>query len=476
MGCETQTDPRILVAIASYGTANREYLQRVIKEYRAMSFKVHVVVLSNQPQDAVPEVEVVIVDLRGKNPHSLPFSHRRVFGERLNDYDLFIYAEDDHLITERNIRAFLEVSRVLAEDEIAGFLQFEHAADGSMHYPGIHGHFHWDPGSVRVRGEYVFAQLTNEHSACYILTQKQLKRAIDSGGFLVEPHTANYNLRESAATDPYTQCGLHKLICISHLSSFLVHHLPNKYVCINLGIGEGELRRQVDSLLKIGQSGYRPTPFFARQTKVSGAWYSKVYYEPIQREVISAIPSGARNVLSIGCGWGAVEGRLAEQGLRVVAIPLDPVIGGAAEAKGVEVINGDVGTVRNLLANEQFDCVLFLNILHLVQDPVGLLRFFRSALSERAQVIVQTPNFLRASIVWRIVTRDPRFDGLGHYERTGAHFSSRLKVRRWLTQAGLVPEETVGVVKPRFQRISRSLLGLADSILADEFITVATCA
>jgi 2-polyprenyl-3-methyl-5-hydroxy-6-metoxy-1,4-benzoquinol methylase len=474
MGCETTTDPRILVAIASYGTANTKYLRRAIQEYRAMSFDVHVVVLSNRRPEAIPDVEVVIVDLRGKDPRSLPFSHRRLFAERLNGYDLFIYTEDDQLITESNIRAFLDLLTVLAEDEVAGFLRFEHAADGGMHYPDIHGHFHWDPGSVHVRGEYVFAQLTNEHSGCYVLTQKQLKQAIDSGGFLVEPHTGKYNLCESAATDPYTQCGFRKLICISHLSSFRVHHLPNKYVCINLGIGEAELRRQVTSLLKIGRSKHRPTSFFAAQMKLPSAWYSKAYDERIRKEVVSAIPSGARSVLSIGCGSGAVEGWLAEQGLRVVAIPLDPVIAGAAEAKGVEVLNGDVGTVRNLLTNQRFDCLLLLNILHLVKDPVGLLRFFRSVLSDGAQVIVQTPNFLRASILWRIVTRDPRFDGVGSYERTGAHFSTRLKVRRWLTQAGLAPEGTVGVVKPRFHGISRSLLGLADSFLADEFITVAT--
>jgi 2-polyprenyl-3-methyl-5-hydroxy-6-metoxy-1,4-benzoquinol methylase len=475
MSCESTTDPRILVAIASYGSANREYLLRVVNEYRAMPFDVDVIIVSNQPQDAIPDVEVVIVDLRGKDPYSLPFSHRRLLAERLNGYDLFIYAEDDHLITERNIRAFVDISRVLAEDEIAGLLRFEYAADGSMHYPDIHGHFHWDPGSVSVRGEYVFAQLTNAHSGCYILTQKQLKQAIESGGFLVEPHTGKYDLRESAATDPYTQCGFRKVICISQISSFLVHHLPNKYVRINLGIGEAELRRQVDLLLEIASTGHCPPSFFAAQAKMATAWYAKPYYDRLVNEVMLAIPRGARSVLSVGCGWGAVEGHLAEQGLRVVAVPLDAVIAGAAEAKGVEIIKGDFRAVRDSLAKERFDCVLFLNILHLVEDPVGLLRFVRDKLSPRAHVIVQTPNFLQPSVIWKIITRDPRFDGLGHYERSGAHFSSPLKVRSWLKRAGLVPEDTVRVVKPRFRRISRSLLGLADSILADEFVTVATC-
>lgn len=463
------------MAVASYGTANKQYLVRVLNEYRTMRcFDVQVVVLSNQPQDGIPDAEVRLIDLRGKNPYSLPFSHRQLFAERADCYDLFVYSEDDHLITEANIKAFLDTMIVLAEDELAGFLQFEDGPDGRRHYPGIHGHFHWDPRSVCVRGDYVFARLTNEHSACYILTQRQLKQAITSRGFLVAPHETKYNLRESAATDPYTQCGFRKLICISHLTGFLVHHLPNAYVRINFGIGEAELRRQLDALLQIGQNGCGTPSFFDVQMKTSNAWYSKAYYEPVRKEVISAIPCGVRTVLSIGCGWGAVESCLAEQGLRVVAVPLDSVIASVATAKGVEVVNGDPGTVREKLAGKKFDCLLLLNILHVIEDPVGLLRSFRDLLSERAKVVIQTPNFLRVSIVWRILTRDPRFAGLGRYERTGSHFSSRRNLNRWLREAGLSPGQTVGVGTSQFQRVSRSLLGLADGILTNEFVTVAT--
>ena len=34
---------------------------------------------------------------------------------------------------------------------------------------------------------------------------------------------------ETAATDPYTSCGLRKMICISHLEQFLIHHMSNRY-------------------------------------------------------------------------------------------------------------------------------------------------------------------------------------------------------------------------------------------------------
>ena len=45
---------RVLVALASYGTSNDEYLARLIEEYRSMSFQVDIVVLSNIPKQLGP--------------------------------------------------------------------------------------------------------------------------------------------------------------------------------------------------------------------------------------------------------------------------------------------------------------------------------------------------------------------------------------------------------------------------------------
>ena len=120
---------RILVAIASYGTKNLKYLQALLTEYRRMPFEVDVVVLSNEPKELGEDVEV-LVGLPTRNPRSLPFGHKALFAERAKDYDLFIYSEDDTLITERNIRAFLDAIGVLPAHEIAGFLRVRNRAPG----------------------------------------------------------------------------------------------------------------------------------------------------------------------------------------------------------------------------------------------------------------------------------------------------------------------------------------------------------
>ena len=225
-----RTVMKILVAIANFGTKNAMYLEKLLDEYRSMArFSVDIVVFSNIPKDLGPDVEV-IVGLPTKDPWSLPFGHKALFAERMQQYDLFIYSEDDTLITERNIDAFVKMTKILPEKYIAGFLRYEISEKGRKYYNDFHNHFHWDPNSVLTIGEYIFAYYTNEHSACFILTQGQLQKAINSGGFLLPPRKGRYDMLVTAATDPYTQCGLKKLICISHLDDFCIHHLPNVYI------------------------------------------------------------------------------------------------------------------------------------------------------------------------------------------------------------------------------------------------------
>ena len=147
------------------------------------SFHVDIVVLSNLKKQLGPDIEV-LVGLPNRDPWSLPFSHKKVFAERLQKYDIFVYSEDDILITEKHINAFLKVSAALHDDEIPGFIRIEKSSDGAINYPDFHAHFHWNVASVRSRGEYTLAHFTNEHAACYVLTRYQLSQAIEFGRLL----------------------------------------------------------------------------------------------------------------------------------------------------------------------------------------------------------------------------------------------------------------------------------------------------
>jgi 2-polyprenyl-3-methyl-5-hydroxy-6-metoxy-1,4-benzoquinol methylase len=499
MSGSTKSVPTVLAVIASWGRSNDQYLALLINEYSTMqSFKVHVVVLSNVEREVPEGVELLVVDPNSrklslfsyaaaavqypwllreqyrewKRHLDFPFAHKQILADRVDDYDLFVYSEDDTLITEKNLLAFQRVSSALPSDEIPGFLRYEYFPDGTRNYPEIHGIFHWDPASVRSRSGYTLAFFTNEHSACYVLTRGQLQRAIDSGGYLVGPHAEMYDLLCTAATDPYTQCGLQKFICISHLEDFLIHHLPNKYVGTRFGVGDAELWRQVGVLLWIGGNGNGAASLFQTTSKFEYGIYSKDYYEPIHSELIAAIPSGTRTVLSIGCGWGATERSLAAKGMQVVAVPLDPVIPGGAQAEGIELVNGSLAEAREKLTARRFDCLLLSNVLHLVPDPVQVLSSFSSLLSPEGISVAVVPNTSRLGSRGKVI-RSKQGIGKKVHEGTEVHACSRKVIGNWFKDAGMPVETFIDLLGPRARKYSYIAAGLADSWIASEFVVIA---
>jgi hypothetical protein len=238
---------KILAAIANYGPFRLGCLDRMIDTLQRMSYRVDIVIHSDRHKE-VPDGVTLAVGLPGEDPCSLPFAHKHLFAERQDEYDLFLYSEDDIHIREDNVAAFLEATEVLPDDEIAGLFRYELDAKGNRFYPDAHDPFAWVPSSVRTRGRFTFATFSNYHSGCYLLTRRQLARAIRSGGYLVPVGARWCGLRVTAATDPYRQCGMARHLCISHLDRFLVHHIPNNYVG-QLGTADATFRQEIRALL-----------------------------------------------------------------------------------------------------------------------------------------------------------------------------------------------------------------------------------
>lgn len=215
---------KIKVAIANYGDSQLEYLRRVIAEFR--SYRRHeadVMVYTTVP------VEYPHVMYPPSIGTHLPYTSRRDMILALGEYDLFIYNENDHLITEDNIEAFLEHSRTLQEGQVSGFIQYEVNPAGRKILVALNPYF--GKTLAEVDGSENF-RVGNMHQGCWVLLRKDLDHAIKSCGFVGHPHSGPYGELEQGAGDPYTQCGLKKLLPTDYklCERLLIHHLPNKYV------------------------------------------------------------------------------------------------------------------------------------------------------------------------------------------------------------------------------------------------------
>lgn len=212
---------RIKVAIANFGESQLEFLAEVLREFR--SFQRHAVditVYTTVPVDAPHKI------LDGAIGYGLPFACREDMAASINDYDLFLYDENDMLITEENIDAFVECQSTLPPNQICGFYRYE-LNNGMKLLLDLNPFW----GKV-VQNIYDHAfTVGNQHQGCWLLTRAQLQHCIDSGNFLVPPHVRPYGMLEQGASDPYTNCGLEKVLPreLALLEKLQIRHLPLKY-------------------------------------------------------------------------------------------------------------------------------------------------------------------------------------------------------------------------------------------------------
>ena len=382
---------RILVAIANYGFKQMECLSMLIGEYQSMPCEIDLVVLTDVHKIFNSDIEVSI-GLPTKNPWSLPFGHKRIFAERMANYDLFIYSEDDILITWKNIESFLELTGVLPDGYISGFLRYEVLSNGTKWYPDFLGPYHWFPKSLKKIGRHSFAEFSNLHSACYMLTRHQLQRVISSGKYLVEPHQGRYDLLCSAATDPYTQCGLKKVICISQIDDMLVHHLSNRYAG-QLGINQSDFEIQVSSMLSTEYDSKSQDDLFIPTKEINHIRWDKVYFDKADQKLLSLVPDETENVLSIGCAYPASELSLAQNKHRVTVIPMDSIVGMLASSKGIEVTEPNFINAFHKLQGTLFDCIIFSEVLQHLEEPLDILSRAVKLLAAEGVLLVSVPNF-----------------------------------------------------------------------------------
>lgn len=450
---------RCLVVIANHGTKNCHFLDHVLREYRAMSYDVQLVVLSDRPKDLGPDVEVV-VGAPTRDPWSLPFGHKALFADRQDEFDLFIYSEDDILIRQDQIEAFLQATEELPEDKIAGFSRFEEDQHQHRFCCDMHSHYHWRPGSLQRHGSHAYAYFTNMHSACYVLTRAHLKRCIDSGGFLVPPHEGCYDLLCSAATDPYTQCGLEKILCLSRIEAFLVHHLPNRYVG-QMGISYEQMHAQVDKIIELGEH-VEPVGLIPETTGLNTWRYEKHYYGPADDLTLGLVPSSTRSVLSVGCGQGETEGRLIESGRAVDAIPLDPYIGVLPELQRVKCFPACWESLFAMPGETKYDLILLADLLCYVDDPVAILKACRQHITPNGCLCLSFRNE-------RCLDRHRQNVAFGE---TDVHyrFCDSRTVKRWLNAAGWEKVGAYPVISGRRAILNRLLGGLPVQLLSPRFV------
>lgn len=459
---------KVLVAIANHGTKNRHFLDRLLESYRSMPYRMTIVVLSDKPKTDLPSDVEVLVGAPTPNPRSLPFAHRLLFAERANDYDLFVYTEDDTLIEQRHIEAFLSLNELLPDDEIPGFMRYEVRPSGERSYCSVHSHYRWDTRTVAVRGDAILASFTNQHSACHIMTREQLRKAIDSGGFLVAPHEGVYGMLESAATDPYTRCGFKRRVAISRIEDFLLHHLPNIYLD-KLGISPEDFFAQLEALEEIARGRASGSALIDPELKLPAQWGLQCYPRA-SAELRSCVPPNARTVLTVGSTAGILERELFGDSAAIVGIPVDNALAAVARRRNMELTEPEWYRAMQQLQGRSFDVVLLHDVLHRFADPVRVLKDLVPLLARKddARMLISMANLWPYRL--RNLVRVRPGELPRSFAESGMHRPTWSNVRRWLSASGLEPEMRAFRADGKLAEIADRLPSISRAWLAEELI------
>jgi hypothetical protein len=218
---------KILYVIGNYGKSQIKYLKKIIEEIKSWSADVDMVVNTDIPLNLGVKENIVTCP-----PLEILLTTKQTIFDNKGEYDLYIYSENDILITWRNIESWLGCRKEVELPYMVGFIRYEQY--DNKWYPDCHGFYKW--GEVISRGDYILRYFSNLHQGSYVLDNELLNHVINNPviPWLNGNHPSetpnieqHYGLLERANTDIF-KTGI-RVIPISHLEDFSIWHMPNKY-------------------------------------------------------------------------------------------------------------------------------------------------------------------------------------------------------------------------------------------------------
>ena len=175
-------------------------------------------------------------------------------------------------------------------------------------------------------------------------------------------------------------------------------------------------------------------------------------------------------VLDVGCGTGSVT-LIAnrEKGNRVYGIEPDPDRAKIARARGIEVFEGYL-TDDYLVGQQQFNVIVFSDVLEHVVEPAALLALAAKGLTRDGILLVSVPNVAHWTVRARLVLGRFEYANVGIMDATHLRWFTAETISKLLYRAGfeiLELKQTAGVELPEYHswpwrwmpyRIRRSII------------------
>jgi hypothetical protein len=222
---------KILTTVINYMGSSVPYLRPVIDELSKMS---DVVIFGTEE---IEGYETIVFD-KSVGEH-LVFKNRQYLIDNIDNYDYFIYVEDDVFISNNSLTTLIELNERISKIDVrnnVGFLRYEIHND-TKYFDDLHPEHSIHMGGdgitdvireIQVIDGLVCLRPWNHLSASYVLSRNQLKYLIDNNYFPTEPHTKYVYYLESGSSD--INLYLNKVTPYDYIEELSTHHMSNKYI------------------------------------------------------------------------------------------------------------------------------------------------------------------------------------------------------------------------------------------------------
>ena len=161
------------------------------------------------------------------------------------------------------------------------------------------------------------------------------------------------------------------------------------------------------------------------------------YYGHSRPEVAALVPKGARRVVDVGCGAGALGRALKAERPELQVRGVEIVAEQAARARSV-LDDAVVGSAEQPMPSgwPAPDCVIFADVLEHLVDPWSVLKHWRRALAPGGALVVSIPNVTHRSVVAGLSRGRWDYRDAGILDRTHLRFFTRETAIELVEQAG----------------------------------------
>jgi hypothetical protein len=180
-------------------------------------------------------IHIIHHDLSGIDPFYLTWKYRDVIKSQRDDYDIFIYIEEDMLVPKKALNYWIENNEKLIENNFnLGFVRIEFDENNEEYITDLYGEYLTN--IITLDGNSYCLNDKNPYCAFWIYNKKEFSRFVDSKYYDITSFMDSYDMRAASAIGMHgiqNYCYKGTLIPIVNnklIDDCKIYHMPNNYV------------------------------------------------------------------------------------------------------------------------------------------------------------------------------------------------------------------------------------------------------